>query len=179
LKRLLIPKSIELLEASCFSCALSLAKVSFEAGSQLRQLNAKVFYSTQLKKVAIPRTVEIIGDSCFADCINLSTVAFEKDSNLSDIGPCAFNNTGIVEIVIPHRTVVLRKGCFSNCALLTSIRFEDGSVLEAVEEGIFGECPNLTFVTLPNNVRFASRADWKENNQRRIRTNKARYCSVG
>ena len=87
-----IPASVELILRSTFDGCSSLTAITFENGSQLRNIGASAFRECKLlTTINIPSAVEIIDNSAFYDCTKLTSVNFEKDSQLKTIGDSAFS----------------------------------------------------------------------------------------
>jgi hypothetical protein len=166
LKSVFIPKSVEILCHSCFSCSLALTEVIYESDSKLQQIETKVFSSTALKRIAIPQTVREIDDGSFTKCASLEEVVFVPGSVLERIGRWAFSNSGLTRAVIPQSVRFIHKGCFAGCVSLAALLFEEESRLEMVEDLIVAGCVALSWVELPNGIRLASRIDRTENARR-------------
>ena len=95
LKSVVIPASVETIEAAAFMGCSSLATVTFEKGSQLKTIGGGYYYHyyygvfsdcTALKSIEIPASVETIEAAAFKGCSSLATVTFEKGSQLKTIG---------------------------------------------------------------------------------------------
>ena len=94
LKSVVIPASVETIEAAAFMRCSKLATVTFEKGSQLKTIGgdySSYYYGvfsdcTALKSIEIPASVETIEATAFKGCSSLATVTFEKGSQLKTIG---------------------------------------------------------------------------------------------
>ena len=98
LKSVVIPASVETIEAAAFKGCSSLATVTFEKGSQLKTIGGGYYSSsysyyygafldcTALTSIEIPASVETIEAAAFMRCSKLATVTFEKGSQLKTIG---------------------------------------------------------------------------------------------
>jgi hypothetical protein len=75
-----IPKSVERIGEHCFGKCSSLCEITFEAGSNLKEIANCAFMRCSIKSAAIPKSVERIGKYCFGGCRLLHEVAFESDS---------------------------------------------------------------------------------------------------
>ena len=93
LKSVVIPASVETIEAAAFMGCSSLATVTFEKGSQLKTIGGGYssyypnYYGafadcTALTSIEIPASVETIEAAAFMRCSKLATVTFEKGSQL-------------------------------------------------------------------------------------------------
>jgi hypothetical protein len=64
MKRVCIPRSVEILDAECFS-GIFIDALTFEAESLLRRVGEWCFVVCSLKSFCIPSSVKMIGKSCF------------------------------------------------------------------------------------------------------------------
>ena len=100
-----IPASVETIGSATFHGCTALTTVTFEKGSQLKEIWGDAsspyhYYGaftncTSLTSIEIPASVETIGWAAFCGCTALTTVTFEKGSQLKEIGGRnSFNNYG-------------------------------------------------------------------------------------
>jgi hypothetical protein len=82
--RIVIPRSVELIDSSGFSRCSSLTEVIFESGSHLTRING-FRRCTALSRIVIPSSVETIDFDAFCDCTSLVEVVFEAGSVLNSI----------------------------------------------------------------------------------------------
>ena len=92
-----------------------------------------------------------IGIDAFANCVILSSVSLPD--GLEKINAGAFyNNDALTEITIPASVTEIRNNAFSTCALLERVIFGTGSQLKTLDFTVFGTCPMLKTVNLPNTL---------------------------
>ena len=151
-----IPASVETIGAHAFNLCHSLAKVTFEKGSKLKEISGYgyyvekrypathwhgVFSDCPITSIEIPASVESIEECAFKGCSQLASVTFEKGSKLKTIGgmnlifPVSFDSPG----------AQAHLGAFSDCTALTSI--EIPASVESIEECAFQGCSQLASVT--------------------------------
>ncbi len=118
LKSIVIPNSVEILNASAFARCLSLETVII--GNGLKKIEAETFERCmELKNIIIPDTVTSIGNQAFERCSKL--VSIKLPDSIKEIGEFAFNNCKSLEsIVIPQNCQVINCGAFS-CESLNKI----------------------------------------------------------
>jgi hypothetical protein len=95
LRRIAIPKNVEIIGSSSFFGCKELTEVVFEENKCLREIGAHAFNSCGIAKIVIPSSVESIGNCAFVFCRNLSNIEFEKGSVLRRVGVRAFFQIGI------------------------------------------------------------------------------------
>ena len=151
-----IPASVETIGVYAFLGCHSLAKVTFEKGSKLKEISGYgyyvekrypathwhgVFSDCPITSIEIPASVESIEECAFKGCSQLASVTFEKGSKLKTIGgmnlifPVSFDSSG----------AQAHLGAFSDCTALTSI--EIPASVESIEECAFQGCSQLASVT--------------------------------
>ena len=151
-----IPTSVETIGVYAFLGCHSLAKVTFEKGSKLKEISGYgyyvekrypathwhgVFSDCPITSIEIPASVESIEECAFKGCSQLASVTFEKGSKLKTIGgmnlifPVSFDSSG----------AQAHLGAFSDCTALTSI--EIPASVESIEECAFQGCSQLASVT--------------------------------
>jgi hypothetical protein len=72
-----IPSTVQILGAECFSSCKSLSSITFEANSDLKRIESKVFYETLLESILIPSTLLFIA----SDAIQVPSQTFVLDGN--------------------------------------------------------------------------------------------------
>ena len=104
---------------------------SVKLPSSLKEIGLKAFRATNIKELVIPASVKKVEGSAFAYCPNLTKVTF------------AASHMELIE------------GCFAGCHKLQSVTFP-ASLTRDMTYDMFRDCPMLTTVTLPKNLRGAS-----------------------
>ena len=156
LKSVVIPASVETIEAAAFMGCSSLATVTFEKGSQLKTIGGGYssyypnYYGafadcTALTSIEIPASVETIEAAAFMRCSKLATVTFEKGSQLKTIGGDyssyyygVFSDcTALKSIEIPASVETIEAAAFMGCSSLATVTFEKGSQLKTIGGGYY------------------------------------------
>ena len=179
LKSVVIPASVETIEAAAFMGCSSLATVTFEKGSQLKTIGGGYssyypnYYGafldcTALTSIEIPASVETIEAAAFMRCSKLATVTFEKGSQLKTIGGDyssyyygVFSDcTALKSIEIPASVETIEAAAFHLCSSLATVTFEKGSQLKTIGGGyyyhyyygVFSDCTALKSIEIPASV---------------------------
>ena len=182
LKSVVIPASVETIEAAAFMGCSSLATVTFEKGSQLKTIGGGYssyypnYYGafldcTALTSIEIPASVETIEAAAFMGCSSLATVTFEKGSQLKTIGGgyssyypnyygAFLDCTALTSIEIPASVETIEAAAFMRCSKLATVTFEKGSQLKTIGGdysssyyyGVFSDCTALKSIEIPASV---------------------------
>ena len=182
LKSVVIPASVETIEAAAFMGCSSLATVTFEKGSQLKTIGGGYssyypnYYGafldcTALTSIEIPASVETIEAAAFMRCSKLATVTFEKGSQLKTIGGDyssyyygVFSDcTALKSIEIPASVETIEAAAFLHSSSLATVTFEKGSQLKTIGGGYYSssysyyygaflDCTALTSIEIPASV---------------------------
>ena len=181
LKSVVIPASVETIEAAAFMRCSKLATVTFEKGSQLKTIggdySSSYYYGvfsdcTALKSIEIPASVETIEATAFKGCSSLATVTFEKGSQLKTIGGGYYSSsysyyygafldcTALTSIEIPASVETIEAAAFMRCSKLATVTFEKGSQLKTIGGdysssyyyGVFSDCTALKSIEIPASV---------------------------
>ena len=155
-----IPASVETIGLRAFKSCSSLANITFEKGSILRDIKggskmASDYMSidyygafsdcSALTAIEIPASVESIGVAAFFLCKRLASVTFEHSSKLKSIGggwssPYGGFSYGaflycssLTSIKIPASVETIGASAFKGCIKLTTVTFEKESRLTTIE----------------------------------------------
>ena len=155
-----IPASVETIGLRAFKSCSSLANITFEKGSILRDIKggskmASDYMSidyygafsdcSALTAIEIPASVESIGVAAFRYCKRLASVTFEHSSKLKSIGggwssPYGGFSYGaflycssLTSIKIPASVETIGASAFKGCIKLTTVTFEKESRLTTIE----------------------------------------------
>ena len=155
-----IPASVETIGLRAFKSCSSLANITFEKGSILRDIKggskmASDYMSidyygafsdcSALTAIEIPASVESIGVAAFSNCKRLASVTFEHSSKLKSIGggwssPYGGFSYGaflycssLTSIKIPASVETIGASAFKGCIKLTTVTFEKESRLTTIE----------------------------------------------
>ena len=155
-----IPASVETIGLRAFNICSSLANITFEKGSILRDIKggskmASDYMSidyygafsdcSALTAIEIPASVESIGVAAFSLCKRLASVTFEHSSKLKSIGggwssPYGGFSYGaflycssLTSIKIPASVETIGASAFKGCIKLTTVTFEKESRLTTIE----------------------------------------------
>ena len=155
-----IPASVETIGLRAFKSCSSLANITFEKGSILRDIKggskmASDYMSidyygafsdcSALTAIEIPASVESIGVAAFWYCKRLASVTFEHSSKLKSIGggwssPYGGFSYGaflycssLTSIKIPASVETIGASAFKGCIKLTTVTFEKESRLTTIE----------------------------------------------
>ena len=155
-----IPASVETIGLRAFKSCSSLANITFEKGSILRDIKggskmASDYMSidyygafsdcSALTAIEIPASVESIGVAAFPACKRLASVTFEHSSKLKSIGggwssPYGGFSYGaflycssLTSIKIPASVETIGASAFKGCIKLTTVTFEKESRLTTIE----------------------------------------------
>jgi hypothetical protein len=108
LRSIIIPASVETIEAGCFWGCVSLKTVTFARGGKIRSLGYRAFMNCkQLEGLSIPASVEVVGKYCFGRCKSFSKLTFEPGSRLRELRSVPLECLG--ELDIPDSVEIL--GC--------------------------------------------------------------------
>ena len=155
-----IPASVETIGLRAFKKCSSLANITFEKGSILKDIKggskmASDYMSidyygafsdcSALTAIEIPASVESIGVAAFYGCKKLASVTFEHSSKLKSIGggwssPYGGFSYGaflycssLTSIKIPASVETIGASAFKGCIKLTTVTFEKESRLTTIE----------------------------------------------
>ncbi|MBR4966440.1 MAG: leucine-rich repeat protein, partial [Lachnospiraceae bacterium] len=147
LEEIVLPDSVELIMENSFLRCTSLKSVTFS--NNLKSIGTASFAGTALTEVSLPESVSFIGAQAFMECAGLQSV--KLPATLFYIPEqCFYKCTDLSHVVFPEQLMKIDAFAFS----LTALSKLDLSKLPLMYlgTGAFGECLNLTAVSLPANL---------------------------
>ncbi len=154
LKKVILPKSLMVLESYTFDSCSSLTTVEFaKGGTEALVLGSNLFYSAGITSIEIPARTSVIDARAFYSATSLKNITFEEGCALTEIGKETFYRTAITEIVLPDSITRIGANAFEWCQNLVSIKLPDS--LTTLGDEVFTSCSSLESITLPASlVRF-------------------------
>jgi hypothetical protein len=173
LKSICIAASVVFIDENCFIgdsprpfefWDSRLQAVTFEAGSQLREIAPRAFARCfSLKRICIPSSVEkMTGDSFHY--FSFSRIEFEPGNpylarqgdfvvGLKDHRLVVYAGTSST-MAISDEIEVIGRSCFASCLSICSVTFGPSPKLSSIETRAFASCGNLGTITIPSSVAF-------------------------
>jgi hypothetical protein len=128
-----IPRSVQILIASCFNSYALFPSISFQSNSGLKRIELSAFSYSSLQSIVIPGSVQFIDGSAFEDT-TLNSISIEAGNDvfrvehefLIDIVHHRLirNFSFSSDIEIPRTMEMLGSSCFSSCESHSFISFE-------------------------------------------------------
>lgn len=148
LQKIELREGLDIIGQYAFSNCTSLTEVTIPDGVQI--VSWGMFeYCSSLQKVHIPDSVKIINARAFCSCNNLKEIALPD--TLERICSEAFRGSlDGVDLVIPGSVKTIEGNSFYS-SLITSAYVPDG--VTEIGGYAFGECLNLTSMSLPNSLQ--------------------------
>jgi hypothetical protein len=166
LTEIIIPASVTSIGEQAFAGCENLTSVTFEDGSQLKEIGDAAFMGSGLTEIDIPASVTSIGLASISKCLNLTTINVDPaNENYVSVNGVLYSKdmktlvaypTGKTdaEYTIPASVVVIDNYAFADSINLTSIVFEDGSQLKEIGNLAFSDCSSLTSINIPSSVTY-------------------------
>jgi hypothetical protein len=154
-------RQVEVLCVYSFACCPKLAKLDFEEGSLLREIEPWAFSDCpSLATVAVPESATKVPGSAFVQTGVTSIVVSPRSKHFRTSGNFLLDSQrGLVRyfgaestVTIPRFIVALRGHCFQKCEKLRTLSFEPGSALVEIDQAAFMDCHNLTLNGIPASV---------------------------
>ena len=93
LKRICLPRSLEIIDRDSFAASTQLTAVTFEEDACLKEIRDRAFYMCiNLTSINIPDSLQSVGPECFSQCESLTDVRISETSNLRFLGAGAFSS---------------------------------------------------------------------------------------
>lgn len=122
--------------ASFFKGCTNLKKVTFEAGSKMKDLRYRFFEGcTSLESVELPEGIERIGSFAFLNC------------------------TSLKHVTLPSTTKIAFHEVFTGCTSLEEVTLPEG--MESIDYGNFKNCTSLKKVMVPSTLKKAGAGNFE------------------
>jgi len=115
---------------------------------------------TNLTSVTIPEGITTIQHLTFYRCTNLTSITIPN--SVKTIWTQAFAETGLISVTLPESVTSFGSWVFDGCKNLVSVTIKGKNSLNPnanggrnAFDGIFGGCPNIKCVTLPDNCSIS------------------------
>ncbi len=146
-----IPASVEYIGRSAFRRMSALEVVTFEAGSQLSEINDNTFSDADsLETIHLPDNLEIIGHHAFSN--NQAMSHINIPNSVTTIKPWAFSSMSeLYEITIPQGIEVLAERIFYDTDSLKHVHLPDS--LEIIESNAFYQATAIEEIELPDGLK--------------------------
>jgi hypothetical protein len=164
LENLILPSSVEVIEAGAFQCCFSLKLLEFHSDTRLQTIEPFLFHRTALIKFSLPNSIHSISGSAFVECHGAfisffpSPTLFDlRDNILEDIsGRQLIRYFGTSETIEIARSVEgILSSCFRDCEFLERVTFDEGSQLEILEDHAFSGT-SLKIIEIPHTAKRLS-----------------------
>lgn len=168
MKAIIIPSTVNTIEAYAFSECTSLTKIElpynlteisdylfyaseFTISNRINAIGNNAFAHTQLSSITIPSNVTSIGDELFFGCSKLTTVALPYEIKVIPKG-CFQYCESLITFKFPHKLVKTGAYSFNNCKSLVSVDIPNS--VEEIGEEAFSECSKLQSLYIGENVKY-------------------------
>lgn len=183
LKHIVIPASVEQVDARAFEGSTELSTVEFR-GNGIKEIGDQAFANTKIEAISLPDSIETIGDRAFYRCTGLMTVqiagnslisigeeAFYGDRNIrsvtissegrdpsgdATIGKRAFRSLARLESleITNLQSVSFGDRAFAYDTSLKTVNFDNSKVIR-IDMGAFQGCTSLTGLNLEDSITLA------------------------
>jgi hypothetical protein len=143
LRKIVIWQGIETIGPLCFQCCRHLCEITFEHGSNLKEIGSRAFSESGLRSLILPRSVEFIGPHCFAQCPHLTDLSFESKSLLQQICDFAYMSQSLISICLPAGVSSIAG---SSLVTLSSVSIEEGSAHLSVDSSFLYDMRCATII---------------------------------
>jgi hypothetical protein len=147
LKRLLLPRTIEVIDKLAFDGCYDFSHIQF-VGPEGRiglHIMEKAFQGcVSLPEVVFPSSLSVIRDYSFAGCTHLRTVNFGSDGSDQYLGIHSFSRSPLAFVTFSSSLAVIEAFCFERTSIAV---IEILSLVELIAERAFIRCQKLRTVT--------------------------------
>ena len=155
-----VGKGVETIEESAFGNCRNLTLVTFENGSQLKQVLNSVFREcVALESITFPEGLVTIGEACFYNATKFNEVHIP--STVTNVGFNAFSGTklyadqiqsGASFVYADNWLIFSPSSVKSELTEINTDTLKDTTV--GIADNVFEGCPNLKIVTLPQSFKY-------------------------
>lgn len=114
-------------------------------------LGSTVDNCTKLTSVNIPKGVTFLVNGFAISCTALKSITIPE--GITGIGAGAFAFSGLTSVNLPSTLIDLDSNIFLGCPTLSSVTFSPNSQLTAINSACFKDCPLITTITIPSQVK--------------------------
>ena len=148
----IVPSTIEILKAWCFSGNTVLTTILFNSSNTLIAIEEYCFSGcSHLSTIEFPSSLKSIGLVAFKSCVELNSISFSH--SLIAIGKEAFqycNSLQDVQFSDTDENLIIEKDAFANCQNLRTVKLPEG--IQSIGDYCFCNCYNLTSITIPESL---------------------------
>ena len=146
---LVIPTGVTYIGSSAFhGCSGITGTITIPSG--ITKIRPSTFYNcTGLTGVVIPSSVRVIDTTSFSGCSNLTSVTI--GANVDSLRWGAFTGCSSLTTINYQTNGVVEQQAISSNALT---QFNIGSNVQRIPNNLIYNCPNLTFLILPNSLTY-------------------------
>lgn len=124
-------------------------------GNGITVIGAYAFYYVSASEIVLPDTLTRLRSYSFAGTNGLSS--FDIPQGVTNVDSYAFYGTrNISSLTIPSSVKSISNSAFESCRALSSVVFEKTNMTVSLGLKCFLNCPELTALTLPRNVRLSN-----------------------
>jgi hypothetical protein len=130
----IVPRSVEVLQQSCFHSSNPLEEAVVQGGSKLRKIAAYALCDcASLISIALPALVEAIEEFAFKNCDGLKSCWMQEHAILARIEREAFAECrSLQSFSVPQKVEEIGPKCFCNCVRLSGLKFCRGESLKKI-----------------------------------------------
>ena len=147
LREIVIPASVERIEAEAFYGCSALTSVKFENGSKLSTIGDSAFYSSGITAIELPNTLYMIGESAFSYS-DLKSIVLPD--SVTVLGSSCFRGCHELEsATLPNRLTSIPDFTFTSCFSLQSFHISDA--VESIGQDAFTNTASLSAFSIGEN----------------------------